>query len=105
MTSTHKYAGIIGPLNVFQNECSQIVENIRKCTTTKQNTVCDFNEKRQQFLLLNIHCEPELQTLSRELANTKTAFDYKIIYNTQQPYQIRYDKTQNKVSISQHTFL
>jgi len=105
MTSIHKYAGIIGSTNIFHNECSQIVENIRKCMTTKQNTVCDFNEKRQQFLLLNIHCEPELQAVSRELANKKTAFDYKIVYNTQQPYQIQYDKTQNKVSISQHTFL
>jgi hypothetical protein len=105
MTSTHKYAGIIGPNNVFHQECSHIVENIRKCTTTKQNAIYDFNEKRQQFLLLNIHCEPELQELSRELANKKTAFDYKIIYNTQQPYQIRYDKTQNKVYINQPTFL
>ena len=105
MSSVNQYPGVIGPINIFQNECSQIAENIRKCILSKQHTTCSFQEKRQQFLLLNIHCEPEIQALTRELTRKKTKFEYKIVYNTQQPYHIHYDKKHNLVSITQHTFL
>lgn len=130
MASINQYDNMFTKPNIFKNECLQIVENIRKCINTitfedksssgipqrptllrnsgvftKHNTTFMFQEKQQQFLLLNIHCEQELQTLTKELNRTKTRFDYKIVYNTQQPYHILYDKTHNQVSITQHTFL
>lgn len=105
MLRVNKYPELIGPTNIFQSECAQIAENIRKSILSQKNTSWSFIEKRQQFLLLNIHCEPELIELTKELNYTNTRFDYKIVYNTQQPYDIQYDKTHNRVSISQHTFL
>ena len=61
MSSINKYPSLIGSTNIFQNECSQITENIRKCILSKQPIACSFQEKTQQFLLLNIHCEKELR--------------------------------------------
>ena len=105
MSSVNKYPELIGPANIFQSECSQIVENIRKCILSNQTATFSFKEKRQPFLLLNIHCEPEVHALSKELTSKNTRFDYKIVYNTQQPYHIHYDKKHDRVSITQHTFL
>ena len=105
MSSINKYPGLIGSTNIFQNECSQITENIRKCILSKQPIACSFQEKPQQFLLLNIHCEKELHALTKELDYKQTKFDYKIVYNTQQPYHIHYNNKAHKVTITQHTFL
>jgi hypothetical protein len=105
MTTINKYPGLIGSTNIFKNECTNIAENIRKCILSKQPTTCSFQEKREQFLLLHIHCEDELQTLTSEFTRKKTRFDYKLVYNTLQPYHIHYDDIQHKVSITQHTFL
>lgn len=125
-TTNPKYHTLIGPTNIFQTECAQIVENIRNSIKENVSTDCEnavaqsrcssieryrtpttfsFQEKRQQFLLLNVHCERELRTLTKELTNQKKVIEYKIVYNTEKPYNIYYDKPQSKVIITQHSFL
>lgn len=106
MPTSTKFPSVIGPTNIFQSECYQITDNIQKCITSDCiiNTF-SFQEKRQQFLLLNVHCERELRTLTNELTKQKKAIDYKIVYNTYKPYYIYYNKPQSKVIITQHSFL
>jgi hypothetical protein len=92
--------------NTFKNECQTITDNIRKCifSDVKEHTF-SFIENRQQFMLLNVHCEDEVRKIQSEVNRHGMALKYKIVYNTQQPYYIINDKSQRQIIISQHTFL
>ena len=92
--------------DTFKNECQTITNNIRKCilSDVKEHTF-PFIETRQQFMLLNVHCENEVRKIQTEVNRVGMTLQYKIVYNTQQPYYIINDKSRRQIIISQHTFL
>jgi hypothetical protein len=111
-TSTSTYPNILLGESVFKTECSTIAENIRRCaqqmkatSSTKSSHTFEFTEKRQLLLMLNMHCEKEMNRLTTELQRDGIDFRYKLIYNTKLPYRVSLDTSARSVYVSQHPFM
>lgn len=52
-----------------------------------------------------MHCENEMRSIHREMQQKGIAFQYKLVYDTQIPYNITFNKNELKTSVSQRPFM
>ncbi len=93
--------------NHWKVDCANIMSNLKKSI---QNNYPDmepttnthsFTSSKEDFLLLNLDCEKELQDTKRNFIETGILLKYDMLYNTKYPYKITYTPEIKRVSIWQ----
>ena len=102
---------------MYSQECKQIMSNLHD-SIRSQSPIVDCrdylfsrpgsNQKSdisnvhpEQFLLLTLHCQPELSKTVSKIKTAGFVLDYQILYNTNYPYTICMNPDTRKISIFQ----
>ena len=86
----------------WKPECQRMAERLVHSVRGREETEYPFEiSSRNRFLLLTRDCPTELSKASQELHRQGMRLEYKIVYNTNQPYTIRVNRESNAISIFQ----
>ena len=102
---------------MYSQECKQIMSNLLDSIRSQLHiTDCrDYQFSRpgsnqksdisnahpEEFLLLTLHCQPELTETISKIKTAGFVLDYKILYNTNYPYTICTNPATRKISVFQ----